>query len=508
MANKDRQLRDSILAFIALGVALRILFFFFSSNNGGDSFARIATTAIWLRRPSLNLDFSLPDWPPVHFWLMAGFSVLVRNVTLGCRLLSLACGCLSLWVFWCVAREIYDDFPALLSLIVFALYSLHIGYSTTASSEATYLCLALLGLFGFVRFRRTGSIWALGLGGLALTVDAGIRYESWVIIFLLGLLLLVFPDVSGFRSLARLRSLAVFVITAGLWPVFWMIHEWRKVGNPLYFISYNRSLIPEQLGINPSLGRFFYQIALVPLAILLTITPLVVLSALYGLYKGVRDQKGTEFAILIVGFGLIEIQTIASHGSLALARYSITLGTFLALVSGYGIERFAERYLRWSRRTLAGSLSILMAASLCVILVLSVHHWKYTDKFRAVSPLLQFSMHIEEVAKFLRPHLTPADTLVVDNYNSESNIIAAALGLPISDADRTFSASRQSHAGIWNYIDSQHPRYLIFTNKGTLRDYLPLPDNCSTNGIMIHGVKFNCLFQGSKYRVYKISIVD
>src|SRR5690242_984647 len=176
-------------AAIGAGIALRLIAFVYSSNNGGDSFARIAVTADWLQHPSFRLDLSTPDWPPIHFWLAAVTSILVGNVRLGCRLLSLVAGCISIWLVWRVTTQIYDEISATYSTIIFSLYSLALGYSATASSEATYICLLLAGLLGFFHYRKTGSLRSLALAGVALTIDAGIRYESWIFIALLVLLL-------------------------------------------------------------------------------------------------------------------------------------------------------------------------------------------------------------------------------------------------------------------------------------------------------------------------------
>src|SRR2546429_8048527 len=58
-------------------------FTFFATNNGGDALARAATTAEWLKHPSLALEFAGLHWLPIHFWMMASLSLLVRNVTWG-----------------------------------------------------------------------------------------------------------------------------------------------------------------------------------------------------------------------------------------------------------------------------------------------------------------------------------------------------------------------------------------------------------------------------------------
>src|SRR6267378_3714330 len=141
---------------LSIGCALRVAFFFFSQKNGGDAFARAALTASWLQHPSLNLDFGGPRWPPLHFWLMALVAQAVPDVLLAGRLLSLIAGLISLWLVWKLASRLYGDSAATLSLAIFAFYSLHIGYSTTSSSEETFVAFVLGGLVGVFSFRDSG----------------------------------------------------------------------------------------------------------------------------------------------------------------------------------------------------------------------------------------------------------------------------------------------------------------------------------------------------------------
>src|SRR5437879_12984437 len=69
-----------------IGAALRLIFFFVAENNGGDALARAAMTAGWLEHPSSWLNFE--PWLPMHFWLMAGMSVIVGGPGIGARMLS------------------------------------------------------------------------------------------------------------------------------------------------------------------------------------------------------------------------------------------------------------------------------------------------------------------------------------------------------------------------------------------------------------------------------------
>jgi 4-amino-4-deoxy-L-arabinose transferase-like glycosyltransferase len=499
----EERLKKWALALVLAGTVIRVCFLFFATNNGGDALARVAITAKWLQHSSLDLEFGGPNWPPIHFWMMAALSLVVRNVMLGCRLLSLLFGTFSLWVFWRLAREMYGVRAALLSLTLFAFYSLHIGYSTTSSSEAVYLGLLLSALLCFFTYRRTGSLRLLALGGFLLTIDAGIRYETWIFIFLIALLLLFNSGIKNFLTWPHFWSLIAFGLTAGLWPVSWMLHEWKTWGNPLYAISNNYELVPTQLAVNPSHAGL-YQLLLPPGVILLTLTPLAVLGGAYALLLAIRERKAREFALVASGFALIQLRSFATGGSLAMARYTLTDGTFLALLAGYGLWRLVDMFRICTYKNLARLTAAVMVLNLAAIISFSSKENKYTDKFRAISPLLQYPRHIEEVGQFLRPRLGSTDLVVIDNYNDESNIVAAAIGLALLPTNQPFLASLSNPGLVWNYIETDKPQYVIFADAGTLRPYMPLPSNCASL-VQIRDFYFRCLFQDEIYQVYAIS---
>src|SRR5205807_2153610 len=86
------------------------------------------------------------------------------------------------------------------------------------------------------------------------------------------------------------------------------------------------------------------------------------------------------------------------------------------------------------------------------------------------------------VEKFLFPRLQPTDAALIDNYSEESNILAAAIGLPLLPGDRTFPISRSGPSQVWRYIQVRRPKYVILADAGVLRPYLPLPGTCILAG--------------------------
>jgi 4-amino-4-deoxy-L-arabinose transferase-like glycosyltransferase len=486
-----------------VGAVLRLTFFFLAENNGGDALARAAMTAGWLQHPGSLLNFE--PWLPMHFWLMAGLSAIVRDPGLGTRMLSLLLGVASLGIFWMLTKEVYDRSAATLSLMVFALYSLHIGYSTTSSSEVPYLFFLLVGLLAFFVYRRSGSSAVLALGAVALGIGAGIRYEAWVCIFALAVILIFMPRThaaGGFWRTEHVREVLLFGTIAGSWPLFWLIYQWKVFGRPLYGVTMNYKWVVEQVAIEHR--SRLYHIGLSPAVILLTLSPVIVAASFYGLALGLRESAGREFAMIFVIMGAVFSYQILAGGLLPLARYTITLGTLLALASGYGLDRFGQSLSQRGVRQFRTAVALMLVINLGGILTLSEMRNRFSDQFSAISPRLRFRNHIEEVRRYLKPLLNPDDSVVIDDYNVESNIIAAAIGLPLDTADRAFLASSQPVSKLPDYMDRRHPRFLIYSDRGVLNAYLTLPGKCTASFISLNGMEFRCLFANEIYRVYEI----
>ena len=98
----------------------------------------------------------------------------------------------------------------------------------------------------------------------------------------------------------------------------------------------------------------------------------------------------------------------------------------------------------------------------------------------------------------------PEDGVVIDDYNVESNIVMGAARMPLLPGNRAYLASLTNDIGVYEYIDREHPRFLVYSDRGTLRRSLVLPSTCSekTN---IGRVDFQCDFANDIYRVYELS---
>jgi hypothetical protein len=484
---------------LGFGILLRVISFLLSANSGGDAWAREGITAHWLQHPSLQLNFG--PWLPFHFWLMGGFAtILGGNVRIAGRLLSLFAGIAALFIFRNLVRTVFGAGAAQIGLIFFSLYSLDIAYSATSSSEAVYLLFLLLGLLGYFRFRQIGKLQSLAFSGVFFSFAAATRYEAWP--FILSIAGLI--GVSLWRSYRQgrfgnaVQPFLLFVLTAGVFPVLIMVNNWIKFHHILYAVSMNHSWVAEQLTLShPSMT---YRLSLFSGVLLLTLTPLVILGGVYGFFRSFRTTLGTEFAIVTAFFSCVQLYQIASSGEMAFARYTLTLGTLFTVLGGYGLYTMLEKYPDRSkalRLTFVG----IMLLNLFAIWALSSKPNRFSDKLASISPILRYPHRIESLVAFLRARLNASDHIVIDDYNSESNVIAEALGLPLPATSRAFLASITPASELPAYVKDEKPRYLIYARQGVLEKTFPLDDNLP---LWLPNTEVHRTFENDVYQVYQV----
>jgi hypothetical protein len=302
------------------------------------------------------------------------------------------------------------------------------------------------------------------------------------------------------------KALSGYALTSGAWPIFWTIRTSISTGTLFYALSYTKAAIAGQLAVFPEHGAL-YELALTPGIILVTLTPIAVAGMLYGVWLSFREKKARGFAILVLFFAAFQFVTIATHGTIALARYTLTLGTLCALLAGYGVAKLGELF-RLRSRTIFATLAVLVVANLAVVVGLSRRPTRLGEKFRSISPLMQFSGHLEDLGKFLRPRIQPTDRVVIDNFNGEANLVGVVIGLPLLTGDRMFTTHFNAReVDPFPYISSYQPRYAVLSSRGTIGPSLGLPAVCSDSWI-VRGVSFRCLHENEIYRVYEITYGD
>jgi len=495
----------AVWALIAVGALLRIVSFFFSANYGGDAWARLALVAAWLKHPVFKVGYGA--YPPGHMWLMALFALIFHDVVFGGRFLSLVTGIGSLYMVWRLARDLYGEPSGVLALAIFTYYSLHIGYSTTSSAEVSYLFFLLAGLMLFFGYFRDESrpLGSLALGGLSLSVAESIRLEAWAIFFGLAIILVFFEyqdhaSQSGWFS-RWLKPVLTLGLTAGAWPIFSMVYSALALHDPMWVLSQHNEALTLWFKAHPAaLG---YRLASGPGALLLSLSPLAVVAALYGWWKSWSSRLPAAFAALTAFFAIVQNYEIATANLLAMARYTMTLGAMLAVIAGFGCERLCAKFLPGRLRLAYGLVIAFLVANLGIVFFLSERPNRFSSKMASVSPRLRYPSHIVDVSNYLRAHMAAEDAVVIDNYNGESNVVGQASALPLNPGKRAFLANTSYDETVDQYITRERPRFVVYSDQGTLRRWLNVPSGCGN--ARIEGMDYQCMFASSIYRVYQLA---
>jgi hypothetical protein len=486
---------------IGVGALVRIASICFSDNAGGDAGAHIGLASEWLQHPDFRLVFD--TYPPGHFWLIGITSLVVRNVLWAGRLLSLACGIGSLVFVWKLSRLLWGYTAAIFSLTACALYSLHIGYSGTSSAEVPYLFFLLVGVYFFFAavVEERIHLGKMALSGISISVAESVRYEAWIFLAALAAAEVGLWLYRRHHSLVKSSSsFVVWLLAAGAWPIVMMTYSQHVFGDPMYLVTWNHQRVIHSLASTPR----SHQLFVMPVALLLSISQWVAVAAIIGFAASLRRTLASVFALAALLFASIEAYELLKGGLLATARYTITLGLLLCIISGCGFEWVIQKVAP-SRFRLAYFVVVTLLTVNCVILsAIAASSSPLADSFASVSPWLRYQPHIAEVGRYLRAHLRAGDAVVFDDYNAESNILSDASGFPPVPGHRAYLAAKKNSITASTYMTTEHPRFLVFSDRGTLRETFGISPGC--NAVQrLDKAELHCVFSGQTYRIFEMS---
>jgi 4-amino-4-deoxy-L-arabinose transferase-like glycosyltransferase len=431
--------------------------------------------------------------------------LLIPDVGFAGRLLSLLLGIGSLFLVWKLAVMLFGKTTGIFALTVVSLYTIHIAYSTTSSSEISYLFFLLLSLLLFFSYLNAEprNLWYLSLSGCALSISESIRFEAWVFFFGM-VLLLAFPAIvnlnleRGLRS--RLRPLLAFGIAGGIWPIFMMAYCYRNFGDPMYLVNWNHLRVQQELAAQPSsLG---YQLSLMPGVLLISLSPFALAAGIYGWVKSFAVSRARALAALTLLFFAIQNYQLLKAAAIANARYTLTMGTLLTIFAGYGLELLSRKILPGRTGLSVFAVVALLAANSLAVLAMSEVPNRYADKFASVSPRLRYPSRVAEVGKYLRTHMGADDAVVLDDYNEESNTLADASGLPLIPGARIYEASVKNSITVEEFVNAERPRFLVYADRGSLRRSWPMRPGCGTE--QLGWSELRCVLDTPVYRVYEV----
>lgn len=206
----------------AVALAVRLALWPFATTDTADATDRVWLAWQWLDDPEVIAGGA---WAPLHFYLMAPVLWATEDPVYAPIALHIALAvATTLIVYRFCTREFGDRRAALVAALVFALSPVAIRNSLMALSEGPFVFFLALCLLFLSRTRSaTGARQDALLAGLALTLACMLRYEGWMLLPFLAMLLW-----------RRRDLLPWFLAAAVLYPAFQMADHTWQYGDPLH----------------------------------------------------------------------------------------------------------------------------------------------------------------------------------------------------------------------------------------------------------------------------------
>ncbi|MBL8922202.1 MAG: glycosyltransferase family 39 protein [Myxococcaceae bacterium] len=445
-------------ALLVLGLTAlpRLVVFPFAENTAGDAVVRAWLAHAWLEHPHLIGASSQGclQFGPLHVPLIALVEWLIGREHLAGRLLSLLFGVASALPLFALGRRLFSERAAWWSVAAFALWPLHVQASTTAASEAVSGFLVLVAIACVARALETKERPLLLLGGLMLTLGAAVRYDVWLWIGLVALIV-------WWRGGSFGRAVA-FGAVAASFPLAWLVAHQVDAGDwlaPVRLIDdYHRTWFRSEAAL---WGEGTYRAIVLgfwPLTALVTFTPVGAAIGAAALARSWRTDGRWLALLVVVPALLLSLRGALLSSFVPLSRFTMKELSLFTLFVGAGL---ASLEARWRQAAVA---SVSLAVAWLPLLELAAQaRWRWASSFRAVSALSLNNEDLRVIAKALRERAAPADIVAVDvdPRGFDDLQLAFESGLPFRQVARRRAPSFDAFA-------APGPRWMVRFEGGVL----------------------------------------
>ncbi len=472
--------RRDILLIALAALVVRLASIPWARTVQADAVSRIHIAYEWLLDPYYIKE---GYWGPLHHYLNALFMLVLPGKTAGPLALNILCAALTVIPLYGFTLNLFGSRKgAVFAAMLYVFSPIMLWTSMQALSEVSYgffLACALYALSEGSREQR-GYRTAI-IGGLLITCAAALRYEAWVIIATLTLVVFL---------LRSWRYTLVFWLTAMVFPATWMIGNQLAFGDFLYSVNQNDVWNMLKEGINDEVlpedrlkrALFFpwsFMLNVSPLAMALLLVALVVAMVRRSL---TREQWIWLIPITVM---VVVFQQKAVEGSLMMQHRFLV--TWLVLLLPYVALVF--RGARWQHVRTA-----LMTAAFVSVIPLTFFWNKvdYTKTFgeghfgKAMDDLVMTYYRELEVI----PHLPGTETDELLTLINAQSGTGGGLVLDFHGWDRTYYLLLHAHANTVVVGGAKYEAYnpaelaelfqahphgqIVFSRTGMLKDHVLL----------------------------------
>jgi 4-amino-4-deoxy-L-arabinose transferase-like glycosyltransferase len=230
--SSKNNINPTIYWIVSISLLVKLVLLPFSQTVNADAISRVFASISWMEDPGW---ISKSIWAPFHFYIHGVGLMIWNNPIYMPKIITIIFSVLTLFPFYFFTKREFNNYGALVATFFLALSPVLFRNSFMPLSETPYLFFLALTINLFSKSIKENSTKYILLAGITITFAAGIRYEAWVIIPILSLLIFL---------LKKWKFIFLFNITALLFPLYWLLSNWIETGDPLYSIqgTYNWSL--------------------------------------------------------------------------------------------------------------------------------------------------------------------------------------------------------------------------------------------------------------------------
>lgn len=467
----------SLLIIIALGI--RVFMFSISDNGwGADPDERMRVTANWLSLEGHRPMFPGDLWLPLHYYLIALSIILFKSIPLGPRALHLIFGVLTVFPFYKLVKLVFNNRIAIISTLLFIFFPIHILCSIVTLSEGPFLFFLVISIYFFFKYREKQNSKSLLLSCIFLILSSMIRYEGWLFIVVIPILLFIDK---------KFKEGLIFLCASSIFPFLWISSTMlqplvKSIMNIFHWMS------PETVTLQGHFSNLFYWFKVIinyfslPLAIFL----------IFGLYSSIKHKNKAYLMIISLSLLLFFTFGVLSATVLKNIEYSLSFSVLLIPFAVFGFDRLLN--IRLFRNLL---IPIFLGF---VILCMISNTLKIIDSSR-------YKDYVKDVANYLKHNAGEDSKILLNNYHYQSNHIPIYIGTGI---DR-FSISGyggdyelRTKENMMKYIIDERPKYIVYSDESELKSLFNEKYLLNSE----FGIFLNLVFESGPYKIYNISYLD
>jgi len=329
---KDNNYLRIILLFIIV-LACKLILLPFVQIDDSDAVARIFSGISWKENPEWILS---NFWCPFHFYLI-GIGLFIWNDPVYMpMLIHVVISAFTLVPFYFLVRREFNDKGAYIATVFLAICPMLFRNSYLALSETPYLFFLVLSLNFLSKGLRNNSYRYILYSGLSITIASGFRYEAWIMIFVISLIIIL---------IKQWKFLPVFLISALIFPISWLYTNWLATGNPFYGIQGNYYWTIVEMGNNKNLhfSNYLRRIWFFPFSWIIAVgipAGVVIVGTIFKMFTN-KPVKKINFIHILPLLGMFGVMQYNAFKGVLLLQHRF-VGTLAVLSLPFVSEYFKE----------------------------------------------------------------------------------------------------------------------------------------------------------------------